>query len=574
VTITARRPARQVNRIAPVLILGGLALLPLVVAGSTGAWGLPRNDDWSYSDLLWRWAENGDLRLGGWESMTLVGQLVAAWPIAKLAPRDAASLQVFTAVVGFVGALAAYGTLRRFLDVGNALLATAVTLVSPLYAPLAASFMTDVPAFATQAICAWLGSGSLAASGRRRLVLLVAALAVGAFGVTVREYAVVAPAAVLIVCTLAAWGRRDRGLLTASLVSGAVAVAFTVAFVAWRRSWADSLSLEPSAPSGLGDAASSFGRSILFTVVTLAFLVLPIFAFVPIRTLIRAITSRRSTFVMVVAAAIVLFIGAVTTWDWSPPLLGPYLDQRGALGNDILPGDRHLILPAWLFDVLLLATLAAAILLVGILVLRAADVISRASTWRRRCASFDASTLAWVLVILTVVSLTAAGTAELPLFDRYVLPAVPFAGGLVLAFRSEPSTVFTTPTSVNGLRWLAVAAFALLGLIWSVDSAAFDDARWEAGERVVDLGYPADRVDAGFEWRNWHRLTGQSPTSPSQTDADACVVLAAPGADLGPHAVAVLDVGYWHGLAGRENLTAWATNRSDCPPAPSGASHP
>jgi hypothetical protein len=101
-----------------------------------------------------------------------------------------------------------------------------------------------------------------------------------------------------------------------------------------------------------------------------------------------------------------------------------------------------------------------------------------------------------------------------------------------------------------------------------VDSARFDAIRWAAGERAVDLGYPADRVDAGFEWRNVHRPDGDPPMSPSQRDLDACVRLTAARADLGPGWEPLFDVDHWHGTAGRDALTAWASTAPECPQLP------
>jgi hypothetical protein len=542
-----------------VLILAGLPVL-LTVLG--GAFGLPRNDDWSYSDLLWRWQEQGDLRLGGWESMTLVGQLLLAWPVASAFPRHVASLQLFTAGLGALGALAAYGALRRFLPTNRALLATGVTLISPLYAPVAVSFMTDVPAFAIQAICMWLGARALDESTSRRTAWFLAAVAVGLFGVTIREYAVVAPVAVVLVFGARAWGQRDQRSLLTAVAATCVSALFVLSFIGWRRTWADSLSLEPGAP-GVAD----FGRSVTFTLVTMTFLVLPAIAFVPFRHLLRAMTRSRWAVVAVVSAAVVLVAGALTTWDWSPPLLGPYLDQRGALGNDILPGDRALLLPDPMLRALLVLVLAATILLAGLLVLTGFDMVGRATTWRDRCARFDPRTLAWALVAVTIVSLTAAGAVGLPIFDRYVLPAVPFAAGLVLAWRVSEIDLYER-TAGSAARWLAVVAFFGLGVMWTVDAARFDATRWAAGERAVQLGYPPDRVDAGFEWRNVHRPPGQYPMSPAQRDGDACVRLTASDAELGPEWTPLFTTGQWHGAGGTDELTAWGSAAPGCPPLP------
>ena len=69
-------------------VLVGLALLsialPLLVAWSGGALGIPRNDDFSYEGILFHWVRTGSLRFDNWPAMTLVGQLAIARPVVEL----------------------------------------------------------------------------------------------------------------------------------------------------------------------------------------------------------------------------------------------------------------------------------------------------------------------------------------------------------------------------------------------------------------------------------------------------------------------------------------------------------
>jgi hypothetical protein len=566
VPVDARPRVPTVARWAPFAVVV-LAVVPLVIGAASGALGLVRNDDWSYSEVLWHWQDTGDLRLQGWVSMTLVGQLVLALPVAVTLPRHVAALQVFTVVVGMVGTLAAFATLRRFLSPSRAVLAVAMVVLGPLYGPLAVSFMTDVPAYAAQTVCLWCGVRSLE-SARRGALWFAAALASGLFAVTIREYAIVAPVVVVSVFGGRAWGRRDRAALTTAVIGAAFGAIFVVAFIGWRRTWAHSLSLVPSMPSSIGDAASSFGRSILFTLVTLTFLVLPALAFLPVRELLGRMTSTRWGLVATTSGAVVLVAGAIATWEWSPPLLGPYLDQRGALGDDILPGTRPFLLSPWLLRSLLVVTLLATVLFVGVLATSRAGFAGRPRDVRASLSSWDARSVAWLFVVLTVVLVTAAGSVDLPIFDRYVLPAVPFAAGLTLGWRGDHTPGLTTGTPAGLARWSVLVAFVALGLVWSVDSARFDAARWAAGEHAVELGYSADRVDAGFEWRNVHRVPGTSAMSPSQPLAEACVRLTAAGADLDGAWVPLFTTSRWHGTSGGDPLTAWARAAPDCPPLP------
>src|SRR6185312_6312369 len=102
-----------------------------------GAFGLVRNDDWAWAEILWQWEHSGHLRLNGWPSMFLIGQLALAWPVARLFPDSLRALELWTVTVGVIGVLATYWTVRQFLSARRAALSCALLLVSPLYAPLA-----------------------------------------------------------------------------------------------------------------------------------------------------------------------------------------------------------------------------------------------------------------------------------------------------------------------------------------------------------------------------------------------------------------------------------------------------
>lgn len=566
------------RRWAPALLIVALGLVPLVLARHFGADGLVRNDDWSYSEILFRWADTGQLHLNGWVSMFLLGHLALAWPVARLFPDSLLALQVFTSVIGIVGGLAAYAVLRRFLTRGRATVAVVVMMVGPLWSPLAGSFMTDVPAAAAQAVCLALGAFALRAGSRRASTLaLVGSLLVGLLGATIREYAIVAPLAVAAIVAVRAAARRNRRDLWVSVGLGAgVVVVYAVAFMA-RRTMTGSLSLTPSIPPSPG---SSFGRSALFTVVTAAFLILPVFAWVRWGSLAALVTARRWATVAVGSALIIGLAGLIRVWTWSPPLLGPYLDQRGALGDDSLLGpSRPLLLPDLALHALLGLTLVAAIALVVVVCSTGATLLPRprggARSWRPALADLDVQAMTLVFVIVSALGLVAVGTGNLPVFDRYVLGLVPFAAGLVLAHRSasapRPSTSGPAPSGRTARRAVEVAgvvAFALMGLWWGGDSAAFDAARWRAGEQAVALGYPADRVDAGFEWRNVHRPAGATPTAPVEHDPEACVRIESggPGAGglaAGTHLLFTVELDQPYTRFGP--LRAVATGAPDCP---------
>jgi hypothetical protein len=544
-----------------------LALTPIAVSLAFGAYGLTRNDDWAWAEILWRWEQTGTLRFNGWPSMFLVGHLALALPVARLFPDSLAALQLWTVFLGTIGIAATYWTVRTFLSLGRAALATALVILSPLYAPLAMTYMTDVPSFTAQACCLAIGVRALREPNVRRATLLtVAAFAVGMVGFSIREYAFVAPAAVGLVLFGRAAARSDRRRAVGVVVPGALTVAAALVLYAIRSSMSGSISLQFDASAILDGIVAEFGRSTLYTFVTIAFLVLPVFAFVPIRPLIDRIAAARWRVVLTFGFLAAAAAGLVSGWQWSPPVLSPYLDERGTFGTDVMPGTRALLLPAPVFQAVLVLAVLGAVMVVVVLASATASAVGSRGRHRETLADADARAVLVAFLLASIAAVIAVGTINfLPIFDRYLLGVAPFAAALILDTAPAREVAGRARRAV---QVVAVGAFALLGVVWSTDSAAFDRARWEAGEAAVDLGVPSDRVEAGFEWRNVHRQPGAIVLAPSQSDTDACVLLEVQTNDATVPSGAVVSVPWSNVFGQRGRIVGTPTGAPDCPPLP------
>ena len=166
---------------------------------------------------------------------------------------------------------------------------------------------------------------------------------------------------------------------------------------------------------------SDFGRSALYTLVTLAFLVLPTFAFVPIRPLVEKITSARWRIVVAAAFVTAGMAGLGGGWRWSPPLLSPYLDERGTFGTDVTPGVRATLFPDPGFKALLALVIVATVLVVVVVASAAARAIGPRRQRRATLATADAWSVLVVFIIGSIAAIVAVGTSDLPIFDRYLL---------------------------------------------------------------------------------------------------------------------------------------------------------
>ena len=206
------------------------ALVPLLVAHHYGALGIPRSDDWSYLVTQFRWTDGDGLSFNHWVTMTLIGQLVLSAPVTQVFRHDIAALQWFTAATGALGLGATVLLVRRAgAPTGLALVGALAIGLCPLWGPLAASYMTDVPAFTCSTVALLLGVEALRRD-QRATPWLVAATLVGVLAFSIRQYAGLPTVTVLVVALVDAHrtGRRaavrSAGLALAGFAIAAIAI--------------------------------------------------------------------------------------------------------------------------------------------------------------------------------------------------------------------------------------------------------------------------------------------------------------------------------------------------------------
>jgi hypothetical protein len=101
-----------------------------------------------------------------------------------------------------------------------------------------------------------------------------------------------------------------------------------------------------------------------------------------------------------------------------------------------------------------------------------------------------------ILFVVLVVAIALNGAT----FDRYLWPAALSAGILVLIRYPAPPLSRWHPAASQAAL-VAVMAFAVVSLLVTLNSDAFDGARWRVAR---EAGLPATTVDAGFEWVGFH----------------------------------------------------------------------
>ena len=500
---TGTRATWWLGTTAALLVLG--ALVPLVIAWRAGALSVPRSDDWSYLTTLFRWTEGGGLDFNRWVSMTLIGQLLLAAPVALVAPDSIAAVRIEMALLGVGGLLA---TVWLGIQVigrrGPALLVAATIALGPLWGPLAATSMTDVPTFAVQTLAA-----AVAVVGLRRaewrIPALLGAVALGFVAISIRQYAIVPVGATLGAYALVARRDGDRRLWRTVLVTTALVALATLALLAWWRTIPNPLTNAPMDPS-VGSLREALARGIGYGRLA-GLLLAPVIAWAgPVRTLRRAWSaSRRLTVLVAAVSTAALAFGYLALRE--DAFVGNYVHPRGVLGDDIvMAGVRPALMPGPLWALVVLAgSLGAAVLALSIVPWLA---VLPARLRARDLGSIDPIALTfgltlgglWCAYLLT----DTLQINRFPIFDRYALGGLPLIAVLLARASGHDPSGAGRPGTRRAATAVALVLIALLGLEFSIDSARYDATRWQVGLATVAAGYPPRDLDGGFEWDYWH----------------------------------------------------------------------
>jgi hypothetical protein len=506
-------------------ILGLAVGLPVVLGLVAGALDIPHNDDFDYRQVALVFWSTGILEMRGFSVMSLIGQILFVQPFLSLSGGASWAFAAATGVLTIAGLVSAYVLIRRVLDTGRTALALLAAVLVPGFLVNTTSFMTDLPAFASAFVCLALGAAAILPDGSISWRLLIASLAVGCFGVSIRESALAAPMAVVVVAAVA-----DRRGLYRVIAAG---IALLVI----------SLVIHQLAAGIAGQGAARFDPGPGLQRLRLAFQTL---ALCLSPALVIAIAWWRARW-RVVDVLPGLIAGLAIAWPsvnalaktgrLPPMLIGNLFTSIGPDGGGALGGGRPGLYPIEVWTGVQVAAFIATVFLPGVAtgiigstIRHGGVTLARIRAWSRSPASVLVA-----FALFTTVGLGLYGWAY-TMFDRYLWPLI-LVGSALLLIRpaavaeatpepEEPGTPEAslaatgaepvpgsgreTPPPPRRLRpapWIAGALLVALGglsLMHLLASNAFSVGRWAFGERALAMGIPAGHVDAGMEWVGYY----------------------------------------------------------------------
>ncbi len=503
---SAARPAAPVSllrRSAPgtAATIGVIAIgliLPLWIARSQGALGVARGDDWSYLVTLFRWVDTGRMEFNNWVSMSLVGQLWIAAPIAAIWGHAITIVQIQTAFLGATGLLCVLWLSRRLgLSWGLAALAGLTISASPLWMVLSTTYMTDVPSFTFSLAGLLIATVAL----QRRPVsmpLVLLSIVVATYSVLIRQYAVVPLIAIVIAGFLATTSTKRKPATIALVITCAISLITIIIFFIWWSHVPGPKSIAPHIPNGR-QIRTAFIKGAGFARLG-GLLLAPVLIYAgPVRIIKRSYDSSKVLSVLLIVFAIIW--QAVTATKYlSAQFVGNYVIRDGALSIAVLPGKRPDVIPGPLWN---LGVVASSILAVALLVAIVPSIVELWSKIRdRRLLKSDPVTSMLGLTIAGFISAySIAMMTGVQVYDRYALPAIPIIAVLLLrAVDQRPRRSHVVCTSG------ALIALLAIGTSFAIDSASFDAGRWRLADQIaIANGWRPIQVNGGFEWVNFHR---------------------------------------------------------------------
>jgi hypothetical protein len=448
-----------------VVVAATLATLPVLEMGT--------NDDWSYAWIVRELASTGHFRFNGWVAAMIGFQAVWAAAWVRLFGFSFTLIRISTLPFAAGCAVLMYAIGRRVgLNPAYALFGAWTLALSPVFIPLAASFMTDVPA-----CCFWLASAYCALraiqveenhAARRWLVACGVA---GFIGGTIRQVDWFIP--IFTIPVIAWMRRRERPLVLSAAViwcaSGALMWITSTWFAAQPFAVAPALRIDQSAMEAVQRTIETVDQ----IAVEALLLAIPV--------LLASTGHWRKSFVIGASLTGVLLLGL--WWFGDALWIGNVLTSTGIMGSLDLPGQKPVILPdvvTWILGPLLIIGTGSLVFARGL------------------------TRLYWVLGPPSLVYASALVYRSVGyglFFDRYLILLMPLL--LLPALRGLQDKVSTRPP-VSG--WLALAVCAAFGIAMTHDYFAVSRARLAAANRVAATGVPRTQLSAGFEYDAWTEL--------------------------------------------------------------------
>ncbi len=463
-------------------------------------------DDWSYIKTALDFARTGHFIFNGWATTMLGWQVILGAAFIKVFGFSFTVVRSSLWLLALASVFLFHQILLRFgIRPANAVFGALMLGLSPIFVPLAVTFMSDIPSLLVILLCIYMCQRAIAAdTDRSALLWLCSATLINVAGGTARQ---VAWLGFLVMVPSTAWLlRRRRGVLPAAFLMWAVGFIAILGVLHWfnQQPYTVSDNAFISAPIS---RAMAFSLPLLLvkTLLCMTLVLLPLFsAAFPVVGELSLRARARVGFLMLAVVLIYVFLRSRGTLEHA---LMPWIfNTIGAQG--IVPAHMGYMLGSPPVTLGLGMRVAISLIVVAADLIFVEWAISRRSfpgPIENRLKIKDSSwrEIAWILgpYALTYVGLLLPRAIHGFIFDRYLLLLLPAAIIVLLKFFQEKGGM-----EPGVIGWIVLSVFALYTVADTHDWFALDRARLAAAGRILALGIPRTAIQGGFEYDGWTQI--------------------------------------------------------------------
>jgi hypothetical protein len=448
------------------------------------------NDEWVYIKDALKVAQTGHISYSGNETPILGWQLYFGAFFIRLFGFSFTAVRVATVIE----AVATVFVLERAFEIAglnlrNATLATMTFVLSPLFLPIACTFMTDVSGVLCVVVCLYMCLRALRARSENSAIAWISLAAlVNAAGGTARQ---IAWLGVLVMVPSTLWLlRRKRRVLIAGCISWIAGMCIVAASMHWFAEQPYSIPA-PIFSMHVFDLAKNFGRAVLGGAGVLTLFALPVLLF--FAGYLRSWWRRAAAAVAAVLAMAPIHWLKIDKWPANTAfdfITTPTFERLNAFAAQAI----HLDLARYGLRVLLTGAMVFGLLC---LVLCAFE-----RGRERSAAQAEATVISWQKLGAILGPFSAAYLALLALqpaiFDRYFLPLLAILLLVLTRFYQEQVQAKLPLASI-----LPIVLFGAFSVAATHDNFALYRGYASAIDELRASGIPATAILGPWEFGGW-----------------------------------------------------------------------
>jgi hypothetical protein len=454
-------------------------------------------DDWSYVRTALEFARTGHFIYNGWATAMLgwiipwSAQFIKAFGFSFTVVRLSMLPVTMACIYLFHANLVRFGIRDR-----NAMLGALTLGLSPIFLPMAASYMTDVAGLFVIVLCLYLCQRAVAAHSDRAAVLwMCCAAASNVAGGTVRQ---ISWLGALVMVPSTAWLlRRRRGVVATGISLWVMSILGVLACLHWWNRQPYSVPEHILQGPVTAHMVHHLVGILIKSFLCLLLLLYPLLvAWVPAAgRLNRAAAIRVGVAVLVLTA----FLWTVKTPDdWLAPWLTHVIQSLMRKSGEF-PGVTETPWPLPVRVAISVLVLATA-LIVGEVLLSRFRSRSRSTSGLEPVIRQDFLWLLGPFSLSYIVMLLPRGIYAL-VYDRYLLGLMPLATIFLIRLYQR-----VVEDDLPAICFLMLGVFGFFSIAGTHDWFALNRARIVAVEEIHATGVPKTAIQGAFEYDGWTQI--------------------------------------------------------------------